>query len=280
MRTYAAIAGSVLFAAIATAQAADAPATTYPNVAFNPRPAYSWDGFYFGAHAGAMRNRHDFDPITNVPLFPPFLQSLFPFVVIDTRTATLPGATTENNSFASGGQLGINWQFGQWVLGAEGDITATRLTNSAIASVSEPNGGIFTATYTATSNWIGTTRLRLGFAWDCLLVYGTGGMAFGPTRLNTTLVRTEPTPSIINLAGPVNGGDDSGVQTGWTAGVGAEWGLTPAVSIGAEYRHIDLGTHTYFIGRTMPSPDGSPLFVNAKTTLDQATVRVNFRFSR
>jgi outer membrane immunogenic protein len=283
MRTSSAaiIAGTLLLAAVAPAPAADEPLPAgSPVLMYSPRPAYSWDGFYVGGNVGGIRNQHEFDPIAGVPLFPPFLQSLQPFVIIEARNATLPGATTEAQSFTGGGQLGVNWQINQVVVGVETDFNAMRLTNTAVASVSEIHGGVFTARYEATTNWVGTTRVRLGFAWDNLLVYGTAGMAYSPTRLVTNLLRDEPRPSVINLDGPVGGSDSSGVQVGWVAGIGGEWGLTPSLSVGIEYRHVDLGIQAHDVGRTLPTSDGVILATTVKTTLDQATLRVNWRWYR
>jgi outer membrane immunogenic protein len=45
------------------------------------------------------------------------------------------------------------------------------------------------ASYTASEklSWLGTTRGRLGLAFDRLLIYGTGGVAYGNTSVNQNL---------------------------------------------------------------------------------------------
>ncbi|HEX9903335.1 MAG TPA: outer membrane beta-barrel protein [Propylenella sp.] len=91
-----------------------------------------------------------------------------------------------------GGQIGMNWQWNNFVLGAEGDGSWVDF------------GG---------ADAIGSARLRAGFAFDRVMVYGTGGAAF-----------------------------DDFSDVGWVAGGGAEFALTPNWILGAEYLHYDFGS--------------------------------------
>ena len=82
---------------------------------------------------------------------------------------------------------------------------------------------------THNQNVQGSIRGRVGVAFDRLLIYGTGGAAFG--GFNNNYVNT------------LNGLTDSFNHTrvGWTAGGGVEYALTNNWSVRAEYRHTDFG---------------------------------------
>src|SRR5262249_50393094 len=76
-------------------------------------------------------------------------------------------------------------------------------------------------------DWFGTTRGRLGYAADGILVYGTGGVAYGA----------------IKSTGGANGFtqiNDSPVKIGWAAGGGVEVTLTRNWTLRGEYLHLDF----------------------------------------
>ena len=73
------------------------------------------------------------------------------------------------------------------------------------------------------SNWLGTLRVRTGWAWDRVLLYGTVGLA--GANVQTGLTGLPP---------------QTNVEFGWTAGAGIEWGVTPNLSVKAEYLHYDF----------------------------------------
>ncbi len=116
-----------------------APATYVPV----PVPVFSWTGIYVGFNGG---------------------------YAFGTSNWNEPGFGTTGNfdtsGFLAGGTIGGNYQWGQFVLGAEGDWDWADLTGSAC-------GGFCTTK----SDWLGTARVRAGYAWDRILFYGTGGPA-------------------------------------------------------------------------------------------------------
>jgi outer membrane immunogenic protein len=115
-----------------------------------------------------------------------------------------------------GGTVGYNWQFGQVVVGAEGDIDWSGIKGTT--TVLCP-GGCETR-----NKWLGTARGRVGFAFDRFLPYFTGGLAFGDINATLPLL---PGGSVSNA--------------GWTVGAGVEVGVVSNVSIKAEYLYVDLG---------------------------------------
>ena len=64
-------------------------------------------------------------------------------------------------------------------------------------------------------------------------------------------------------------------------GAGIEYALWNAWSIAAEYRHSDFGRKSFVLAS--PDPSGklgfTPETTTVKLTLDQVTVRANWRFS-
>jgi outer membrane immunogenic protein len=132
-----------------------------------------------------------------------------------------------DNNFAkpsgiSGGvQGGYNWQNGPWVFGVEGDIQATGADDTF-------------APWKFSNPWFGTMRGRAGYAVNNILFYGTAGLAFG------------------ELTGETFGLSESHTNAGWTAGVGAEFGLAPNWSAKIEYLYVDL-TDSNFILTGMPN---------------------------
>ncbi len=84
-----------------------------------------------------------------------------------------------------------------------------------------------------------TARLRAGFlATPALLIYGTGGAAFGGAR-TTGPQRQHPGPDDGSRLG--GGGELHSTRVGWTAGGGLEWMFAPNWSLKGEALYYDLG---------------------------------------
>jgi outer membrane immunogenic protein len=129
---------------------------------------------------------------------------------------------TKPSGFAGGVQAGYNWQPGPaWVFGVEGDIQATGADETF-------------APWKFSNPWFGTVRGRAGYAFSNILVYGTGGLAFGELR------------------GETFGLSETHTNAGWTAGVGAEFGFgqtgfAQGWSAKVEYLYVDLANNNFTI---------------------------------
>src|SRR5689334_17255399 len=149
---------TVALAAVSTtALAADLPSRAAPPVAPVYAPVFTWTGLYIGLNAGV-----GWADDTNV-------------YITDTRP---PARTTSlsvgsDAGFVGGGQIGYNFQTGAFVFGLEADIQYADLTAKANWSGYTwwGNGG--------NSQYFGTVRARAGYAFDRVLVYVTGGLAYG-----------------------------------------------------------------------------------------------------
>ncbi len=170
---------------LSVAHAADypgGPSSYYSPAA--PLAAYSWTGPYLGANVGYL-----WGEVTNNPARP--------------------------KGIAGGVQGGINWQIGQFVLGAETDLQLSSADDTF-------------APWKFSNPWFGTLRGRGGIAVNNWLFYGTLGLAYGGGE--------------VEVVGSLS---ESRTHVGWAGGFGAEVGFAPRWSAKAEYLFIDLSDRSY-----------------------------------
>jgi outer membrane immunogenic protein len=178
---------AVLAATPVAAQAADVVRPAYRT----PIGAiYNWNGFYAGAHIGGA----DADGL--------------------------------GSGFLGGGQVGYNYQVGQWVFGAEWDISATSLSKSFDFGMIHAESSL---------DWISTFAGRAGYAFDRWLVYGKLGAAWahGSGSVSGGI------PGIGGFA--VSGSDTS---SGWMLGFGTEYALRDNWSVKVEYNRLEFDPGT------------------------------------
>ena len=202
------LAAASLVVLAGSALAADLPSRKAP-VLPPPPPPPMWTGFYAGVNIGggwdAGNGNHN-----------------------AWNLGGMNGGVTNGMSggVIGGGQIGYNYQITpMFLVGAEADFQGTSLGSNG-------NGGnyYYFGNYgnrTGVSlQWFGTVRGRVGVTiMPTLLVYGTGGFAYGEVQRNG------------GLLGFSNG---SATQTGWTAGGGVEWMFMPNWSTKLEYLYSDI----------------------------------------
>jgi outer membrane immunogenic protein len=133
---------------------------------------------------------------------------------------SVDNAAPQPSGVSGGVQAGYNWQLGSPVVfGIEGDLQATAADDTF-------------APYKFSNPWFGTVRGRVGYAVNNILFYGTAGLAFG------------------ELQGETFGLSESHTSAGWTAGLGAEFGLSPNWSAKIEYLYVDLSDERFSITGT------------------------------
>ena len=186
------------------AQAADLPARA-PMYAV-PVPAIDWTGWYLGVSAGAAWTQAHNDNF-----------------YINT------GSTTNSTAFIGGGQIGHNWQNGNFVYGWEVD--GSWLSGAAKASLPNTYAG-FSAENKI--NWLVTVRGRMGLAVGNTLAYATGGLAVGGVK-NTIVLDT----------GAFGTKSESKTRVGFAVGGGIEHMLTRNWTVGLEGMFVDLGRSTF-----------------------------------
>jgi outer membrane immunogenic protein len=199
---------SLVLALGASALAADLPVKAPPLKAPILAP-YSWTGWYIGVNAGYGVGQG---------------QGTFAFgPSVETFNAMPAGGF-------GGGQLGFNYQFGSFVLGAETDIQGAGISDTRTCLLGCIPGS--SAVIDQKLNWFGTTRGRVGLANGPVLSYVTAGAAYGGTETGLT----------TTFGGVTSALSTSTTKTGWVWGTGVEAALTGNWTAKAEYLYLNLGS--------------------------------------
>jgi outer membrane immunogenic protein len=227
------LAGAWLLISVGLAGAADMPFKAQP-----PRPATSWSGWYVGVNGGSAWNSDNSGTFSYAgPLAPVLsLHNQFPTTLAPNTKGGLGGL-----------QTGYNWQISpMWLIGVETDIQLSNYSGTAIANPT-PIGTpfAFTTTLSQQSAWFGTLRGRAGLlATPNLLVYGTGGLAYGQTETSFTTVLAGSSLGTCPPTFTCATGSASSNRTGWAAGGGLEWMFAPHWTLRGEYLYVDLGSQS------------------------------------
>lgn len=227
-----ALAGVSALALLGGAASAADLATKYPVKAVAPVvPVFSWTGFYIGGNIGWGWA----DSSLNVsPIY---------------GAAPTSIGVGSANGFIGGLQAGYNYQFANnVVLGLEADIDWTSMGSNTVVISNTGGAG------EASLDYVGTIRARLGYAFDRVLPYITGGAAYANTNYGT-----------------IYGISTSQTNWGWTIGAGVEYAFTNNWTAKIEYLYVDLQGNSY----TIPATLGS---VNADTNLNLLKLGVNYKF--
>jgi outer membrane immunogenic protein len=220
-------------AAIMSAQAfaADMPVKARPLAV---DPTYDWSGFYIGGGTGGVwTTAHRFMPDLPLVGVPP---TLF---------------TAHSNDWIYNVHGGVQGQWGRWVIGVEAAYNGTQRNMRANVSVSPPEPfTTLSATFLITD--LVTVGPRVGYTWDRLMVYGTGGYAGANINGRYTCTGTDffvfpgRAPCNFPLFGVLADLNLSGTtwNNGWFAGAGFDYvvykGSFADVLLGAEYQHFEL----------------------------------------
>jgi outer membrane immunogenic protein len=184
--------------------------------------------------------------------------------ILPTNTGS---ASASASSWLLGAQAGYDWQQGPWVYGLAADISATHLNSQANTILAGAFG--VPASVSADIDWYGTIRGRLGWASGPVLLYGTGGLAYGRVALSSALVAN---PLGLNA-------QTSSVNVGWVAGAGIEYLWSPNIVFSLDYQYVDLGSVNVAAGATGGGQGFSTLNANARGQLQTVTVGVSWLFS-
>jgi outer membrane immunogenic protein len=224
------ISSSVLLAALSgTALAADLPSRAPPPVYVPPPPIFTWTGFYVGLEAGDQFGRSSTGIVTGAGAQP----SYFP------------------NGFVGGGFAGYNYQISQFVVGVEGNVDGSTYRGSGVDTVTG-------AVRSTREDVDGSIRGRVGYAWNRILIFGTGGAAIASIRNTTT------------LGGAIDQFDTT--RVGWTAGGGLEYAIDNNWAIRGEYLYSDYGHITEFEATTTGDT------INKHETDNKVMLGVSYKF--
>ena len=225
-----------------------------------PPPVFSWTGFYTGAQIGYAWG----DNNGTIAYATPGGLSGDLFLGHDAQQGVIGGV-----------HAGYNYQIDQFVIGVEGTVDPTTLYRNVLVLnpdvVADPTGalGIGTTVNGSVQSTIqGAIRARAGVAFDRVLFYGTGGVAFAAFKSYFQLFGID-----LNGVTPFYAsGIRSSTRTGWTAGAGVEYALNDNWSVQAEYRYSDFGHIT-----DMPAA-GAGITYTAERHLAQNQVQAGFSY--
>jgi len=175
-------------------------------------------------------------------------------------------------SWLAGAHAGYNWQQGATVFGFETDLQGTHLNSSMNGGLnpSPPPAGSFAST-TATVDYYGTFRGRLGFTSGQWMFYGTGGAAYGNVDLS----------SQFGVLGLLTVAQTSEPRIGWVVGAGFEYLLRPNWMLTFGYQYVDLGrvglsSSTTQIGQTLVTLAQAAM---AHAQFQAVTIGMSWRFA-
>jgi outer membrane immunogenic protein len=240
-----ALAAAVSLAGIGAASAADMALKARPL----PPPVYSWTGCYIGLSAGG-KGVSTRDTVTIPPAAP-------------APGASVPLGDLDDVTWLAGGQVGCNYQSGNWVFGIEGDAHAQRWSTSSTLLAPVPAPFVPGDSFSLHSDWQASARARIGYAQDRALFYVTGGAAFTQVRAYSNWIPDGVFPGAF--------ASDSKTLTGGTIGAGVEYAVTNNFTLGLEGRYSWYGTQRFNAGPLAVANlivEGPPVFVFSNTYRD------------
>ena len=230
-----------------------------------PAAVYNWTGFYVGGHFGHGWADNNF------------------FDVVAGSTA----ASFTAEGILGGGQIGINWQTGPWVVGGELEGSFAHVQRGVLfcgfgfGGFGCGGGSICTfgpscagqgqvictfgpncfGQVGARIEHLGLLSARLGYAFDRWLAFVKGGAAVAHDKY------------VLNVSGVLSTIQDD-TRWGWTVGAGLEYGLTSNWSLKVEYDFIDLGTQRI----TFAAPGGLAFVFDHTQHVHLAKLGINYRW--
>jgi outer membrane immunogenic protein len=237
---------AILAISTGVAFASDLPTHKAP-----PPPApviapFSWTGFYVGVEAGYGwgEESDDFRSVTGYPL--------------DHFGVSGP---------IGGVKAGYNQQFNSLVLGVEADVEASGIRGSKNGTFATDEG-TGAGSLSLRNTWQSSLRGRVGWAFDRLLFYATGGLAVADD--NEKYYVNDPSFP------PPFYGSSTRTLVGWTAGGGVDYAIDNHWVVSGEVRYADFGKANFGIPPAL-SLTGTTNF-SAGFTETLAQVGLSYKF--
>ena len=245
------IAALAFTAALGTggASAADLAMRPYTKAPVFAEPLYNWSGFYVGGHVGGAWTTQEWTNTANTTAFGDLSFG--------------QGFRQRGSGVFGGGQMGYNWQAGNYVFGLEGTISGLNTKGTALNTVF---GFGLDDQFSWRADWMATVTGRIGYAVTNNLFYVKGGYAGVNNKLS--VVDANPNPST-----------GSGAQTqwhnGWTVGAGWEYGITQNWIVGLEYDYAAFENKSYQLAGASA---GTYTFDARPRDIQSLVARVSYKF--
>jgi outer membrane immunogenic protein len=259
----------------AAAFAADLPSRRVAPAPYVAVPVFTWTGFYVGVNAGYGFSNNDRNGLGSFNATPGSLTAPLGGY---TGVVTTDGLNDRNNDgFVGGGQIGYNYQIGQWVIGIEADLQYADMNKNNTNGVVVLNPGVVGFVGAQNANfggidYFGTVRGRLGYAIDRMMIYGTGGFAYGGADNNRFT---------DGFDGWRNHNDST--RTGYAIGGGIEYAFTPNLTgkIEGLYVNLERNRDNGFIGVVGATPVYTTAIGRTNNDSEFGVVRagLNYKFT-
>jgi outer membrane immunogenic protein len=284
----------------AGAMAADLPRRAAPPI-YAPVPVFTWTGFYVGVNAGYGWGNSDDNTcfgcfgggVVTVDTTPGGA-TVAPLALPGGALFQGTNGGGNRDGFVGGAQVGFNYQFtpgSGFVVGVEADIQwlggdndknngffGSNLFNHApVAPFLTPGAGIVGVPVTGSnvalfnqggggvsgSDWFATARLRVGYGFDRVLVYATGGLAFtdngnnnngffGITNGSQLPAAFYVSPAAAVFGSTVGNGallrNNSSNDVGWVLGAGVEYAWTNNLTVKVEGLWVSMDSNSNNLG--------------------------------
>jgi outer membrane immunogenic protein len=209
-------------------------------------PFFSWTGCYVGVHAGG---------------------------------GVMKDTATESNLFSgggglAGGQAGCNYQINQLVIGVEGEAWWSGVSNKSNYSAFDPytlsSGYAYfdNSTERFKNKWDADLALRVGYAFDRVLLYGKAGVAVGGFNFSNNYAYGYTYPnSPASSYGYANTQNGSNTLYGMLLGIGLEWAFLDnwTTKIEADYINFVAGDLPIANCQTGTGSSSSPTSCGTRT---------------
>ena len=258
------LAATAMLALNGAAYATDMPVKAPPVAPV--APVTNWTGFYFGAQVGGVA----FDPSCSAT------SSEFSDFLPCSSSPFFQGKGGQTNSMSStafigGAKIGYDWQF--WshaVVGVVGDFDWTNL-NGTQQTILKAGVVTFSSSANEKIDWLASVRGRLGWAFDNVLFYATGGVAWTQIKSSASLT-TSVNPTLFDWSA-----QGTSNETGVVAGGGFEYRVTQNVSVVGELLWYGFGTTTVSVFNPHFIPTTFTTQFNNNDIL-VGTIGANYRF--
>lgn len=230
-------------------------------VAPAPPECPSWAGFYIGGFGGYKHG------IFNTDLE---LNGLWDTQFPDGRDVVESQGSRdiEADGAEVGGLIGYNYQWNNWVFGAEAAGGYLWLRDSHATGLFDipTSGDVYNISTSVKTHYLATFGGRLGYALCRWMPYVTGGLALGDIDLKQ---------EIRNVAFPFReGGSTSDTSIGWYVGSGLEYAITNHWRARVQYQYVDLGEADFHSAGVSPIPGFADFTGNHEAHLTEHNVSV------
>ena len=212
-------------------------------------PAPSWTGFYIGVNGGASwataANAISLAGLGGVGTLPLYSQGL--------------------NGFLGGGQIGYNYQTGNFLVGVEGDGDWSNIKGTTPCLV------VFSCS--ANMRWTADATVRAGvLPMQNVLVYVKGGASWTDVNYNFS------SSSLLGAATLTSNVTET--KVGGLLGFGTEYMFAPHWTAKIEYNYVDYGSHTdnHPLTLAVPGLGAATVNVPVQSSLKASTMKAGINY--